>query len=84
MDIQDQGVVPNLSGEYQQLYVAFLDLLGFKAQVEAAESDPDAHERLWIKRYENFPHLLSQHELFSGLSASSALGPPPRSSPSRR
>jgi hypothetical protein len=26
--------------DYKELYVAFLDLLGFKSQVEAAEHDP--------------------------------------------
>jgi hypothetical protein len=31
---------------YQEKYVAFLDLLGFKAQVEAAEIDETAHEKL--------------------------------------
>jgi hypothetical protein len=31
---------------YRDLYIAFLDLLGFKAQVEAAETDPVAHEKL--------------------------------------
>jgi hypothetical protein len=31
---------------YEEKYVAFLDLLGFKSQVEAAEHDPVAHEKL--------------------------------------
>lgn len=33
-------------GSYQEKYVAFLDLLGFKAQVEAAEIDETAHQKL--------------------------------------
>ena len=31
---------------YEEKYVAFLDLLGFKSQVEAAERDMVAHEKL--------------------------------------
>jgi hypothetical protein len=32
--------------DYKELYIAFLDLLGFKSQVEDAESDPAAHDKL--------------------------------------
>jgi len=32
--------------DYKELYIAFLDLLGFKTQVETAETDPVAHEKL--------------------------------------
>jgi hypothetical protein len=32
--------------DYKELYIAFLDLLGFKSQVEDAENDTVAHERL--------------------------------------
>lgn len=35
-----------IANEFNELYIAFLDLLGFKSQVEAAESDPTAHEKL--------------------------------------
>lgn len=32
--------------DYKDLYIAFLDLLGFKSQVEDAENDSTAHEKL--------------------------------------
>jgi hypothetical protein len=32
--------------DYRELYIAFLDLLGFKSQVEDAENDPVAHDKL--------------------------------------
>lgn len=36
----------NAQDSYEEKYVAFLDLLGFKAQVEAAEHDRAAHHKL--------------------------------------
>jgi hypothetical protein len=35
-----------VAADYKELYIAFLDLLGFKSQVEDAESDPAAHDKL--------------------------------------
>jgi hypothetical protein len=36
----------NALDDYKELYIAFLDLLGFKSQVEDAEKEPAAHDKL--------------------------------------